>query len=179
MKSTRLRIWLPCSQVVLASALLFLAHAESAAHHVELMRANVLYQFDYYPAALQWLAALYAPSALLTVPVAAIPRVPRLAVVIWFVLCVGAFWCWLISRLEFGPKVTRLQVPRRSFWGRLFNWLGFFFSMALCLASASAARHGGLPLVVDLCGFFWGLGLLILFGRTTGKIRANSVPGLL
>jgi hypothetical protein len=179
MRLRNLRIWLPCSQVVLASALLFLARAQSAAHHAELARANLLYQFDYYPAALQWLVALYAPSVLLTFPVAEIPRIPRLAVAVWFVLCIGAFWYWLTLRLEEGREVRQLHERSRTFFGRLFNWLGLFFSLALCFVSASAARQGGLPLMVDICGFLWGLGLLVLFVRDIWKMRAAlSSPAL-
>jgi len=179
MKLRNVRVWLPSLQIGLASVLLFLGRAESAAHQIELGRANVVDQFDYYPAAVRWLAALYAPSGLMTLPVAAIPRIPKMAVAIWFVLCVGAFWYWLASQFATRTDMKRSQVPRRSFWGELFNWLGLFFGLTLCLTSVSAALHGGLPLVVDICGFIWGLGVLIIFGRNIGKLRPSSQPARL
>lgn len=155
----------------LASALLFLGRAQNFAHHIELRRAGILYQFDYFPAGFQWLAALYAPSCLLTFPVAAIPGIPKLSVAIWFVLCVGAFWYWLCIQLETGGGLKRSRASTRRSWGELFNWLGLIFGLTLCLASASAAWQGGSPLVVDTAGFLWGLGLLILFVRNIREMR--------
>lgn len=184
MNLRNLKIWLACLHMGFASALLFVGHAQSVTHQFELKRANVILEFDYFPIAIQWLAALYAPSGLLTVPIAIIPGIPKITIQIWFVLCVGAFWYWLSLQAEPIFRLGRAQAPRKSLWGQVFNCLGLLFALVLSLSSGWTARHGGLPLLVDVAGFLWGFGLMILFLRNirnirktrSGSQRLNSVP---
>jgi hypothetical protein len=172
MKPNKFKVYLACLHMGIASTLLLLGRAEYLAHYKELGRTGVLYQFDYFPVWFQWLAALYAPSGLLALPIAVIPRVPGPIVAIWFVLWVGVFWYWLCSQLEIRKETRQSLAPVGIIpWVELSDWLGLFLGLILCVVSAAAARHGGSPVVVDICGFLWGLCILALSARSIWRIR--------
>lgn len=164
------RLWLPCLQIATAIALLAIGRGENLSHHVQISRSGVLYQFDYVPVAFQWLAALNAPSALLTFPVAAIGGVPKPIVVTWFLFCVGAFWYWIGLQLEHLRQSEQLP-PYRHYSRKVFNWLGLALGLVLLFISAWAALRGASMFLADIVGCAWGASLVAVFAR-----RITNLP---
>jgi hypothetical protein len=174
MSRRNLRFWLPCLNMVFGSGLLILGYIQYRVHQAALRQTKVLYEFDYLPSAFHWLAALYAPCGLLAFPVAAIPGIPKPVVAVWFVMCIGFFWYWLASQLDASSNVESQTASRKKPSGQLLNWLGVAFGVLLCILSASAFRRGAWPLLIDACGFIWGVGIGALF---VGKIRKGRGAG--
>jgi hypothetical protein len=166
------KLWLPCFQIAVAIALLAIGQVESLSHHVQISRIGILYQFDYVPVAFQWLAALNAPSALLTFPVTAIPRMPKPITVTWFLCCVGAFWYWVGSELDRLREPRQLPSSRRCS-RKVFNWLSLALGVVLFLLSAWAALRGASMFLADIGGCAWGASLVVLFARRVTKLRSG------
>jgi hypothetical protein len=171
-----LKFWLPCINVALVAILLFVGYRQNQVHQAALKQSSVLFEFDYLPSAFQWIAAIDAPSCLLTMPIAAVPRIPKPVVIAWLVLCIALFWYWLGMEIESGGGVRSETGSRNKVGGRFISWLGILFGFLLCLFSASAALRGAWPLFIDVCGFIWGIIVAGIFVRRIkrGEPRPES-----
>jgi hypothetical protein len=120
------RTALAVAHVLLALALLIVAHFQERTHRIEMAEKGVRIEYDYIAPAQIWLMAIDSPPELLSLPFVALTTKLRFVPQLAFILAVGFFWYWIGSLLD--HRIGRASTPASvgtgggPWWIQLGGW---------------------------------------------------------